>query len=554
MSGDFSARILKARTLTALFVAAPLSLALVGGCSSSGPVAFTGASEEELALAEEISLHELSQHVPIEDGIDARRDLAVRLVGVDELRMAHTRVQQTYKGVPVFGGEAIVHLSTDGTLFALTDTLVRGVRRDLDVRPSIERAAAIDAVLGEYGCDNCLTEEPKSDLFVFRHQGEDRLAYRVALHRESEEDTSMPVVFIDAHSGQKIFEYDNLQTATGISLYSGTVEINTYQKSGTYYLEDVSRKLVTRDNKNTPGALLALLGFAGTTSDVTSATDVWGAAAVNAQNAAVEAHYASAKVYDYYKDVHGRTGIDGSDGPGTYTSHDGSTKLVVSRVHYSSKYNNAFWDGSKMTYGDGDGTTFRPLISLDICGHEMTHGVTERTANLTYSGESGALNEAISDIMGAMVERSVRGESANTWLVGEDVFTPATADDALRYMDEPHRAADNGFTADDDPCHYSERYTGTGDNGGVHINSGIVNKMFYLLAAGGSHHLGGSMTGIGAEKAAAIVYKALTTYMTASTNFAQARAAMINASNALYGNESAESAAVAQAWSLVGVS
>jgi thermolysin len=183
----------------------------------------------------------------------------------------------------------------------------------------------------------------------------------------------------------------------------------------------------------------------------------------------------------------------------------------------------------------------------------MTHGVTERTAKLTYSGESGALNEAISDIMGAMVERYTRGESANTWLIGEEAFTPGVAGDALRYMDNPHKATNNGYTADDDPDHYSERYTGSSDNGGVHINSGIVNKMFYLLAVGGSHHLGGSMVGIGADKAAAIVYKALTAFMTASTNFAGARAAMLNAAAALYGNGSAEHAAVGQAWSLVGV-
>ncbi|EYF00560.1 M4 family metallopeptidase [Chondromyces apiculatus] len=129
-----------------------------------------------------------------------------------------------------------------------------------------------------------------------------------------------------------------------------------------------------------------------------------------------------------------------------------STRGISARdAHYSKKYNNAFWNGSVMTYGDGDGTTFTPLVTLDICGHEMTHGVIERTANLTYSGESGALNEAIADIMGAMVERSARGESANTWLIGEDAFTPGTPGNALRYMADPHQATDGGFTANGDP-------------------------------------------------------------------------------------------------------
>src|SRR5207245_6235246 len=124
------------------------------------------------------------------------------------------------------------------------------------------------------------------------------------------------------------------------------------------------------------------------------------------------------------------------------------------------------------------------------------------------------INESMSDVFGAMTERYVRGESANTWLQGEDNYTPGVPGDAFRYMDDPHRASEKGYTVDDDPDHYSERYTGTADNGGVHINSGIANKTFYLLAKGGTHHLGGSMTGIGADAAALIWYKALTTYMT----------------------------------------
>jgi thermolysin len=536
-----------------LLCAAPLGLLGLQGCSSGSPAAFTDGSNDELEIAKELSLQELELRVLPEE-IDTRRELDVRRVFVDELSMAHTRMQQKVGGVPVFGGEAIVHLNKDGSFFALTDNLVRKVPHDLDTNPAFDGAVAIDRVLGEYDCADCLTSEPKADLLVLPQDEGARLVYRVALQREDgTANTSMPVVFIDAKSGEKVWEYDNLQTATGTSLYNGNVTINTYLKSGTYYMEDLSRKIVTRDNRNTPSSFGAMFGLAGSTYDFTDTNDVWGESAQAAQKAGVEAHYGSATTYDYFKNVHGRDGIDGNGGPGGYTAHDGTTKLVVSRVHYSTKYNNAFWNGSMMTYGDGDGTTFTPLVTLDICGHEMTHGVTERTANLTYSNESGALNEAISDIMGAMVERYARGDSANIWMIGEDAYTPSTPGDALRYMDDPHKAKDGGYTANDDPDHYSERYTGTGDNGGVHINSGIPNKMFYLLAVGGSHHLGGSMTGIGHDKAAAIVYKALTTYMTSSTNFAQARTAMINASNALYGSGSAESAAVGQAWSLVGV-
>ncbi len=192
---------------------------------------------------------------------------------------------------------------------------------------------------------------------------------------------------------------------------------------------------------------------------------------------------------------------------------------------------------------------------MDLCGHELTHGVTQFTAGLTYAGESGALNESMSDVFGVMIDRYVRGESTNTYRIGEECYTPTNGNpnDALRYMDNPHLAISSRFTTDDDPDHYSERYTGALDSGGVHINSGIANKAFHLVAKGGSHHLGGSMVGIGADAAAAIWYKALTTYMTSSTNFAGARVATLNAATVLYGQNSTQYNTVAQAWNLVGV-
>jgi hypothetical protein len=152
-----------------------------------------------------------------------------------------------------------------------------------------------------------------------------------------------------------------------------------------------------------------------------------------------------------------------------------------------------------------------------------------------------------------MLERNVRGESANTWKLAEEAYTPGTPGDALRYMDNPHLASNKGFTADDDPDHYSERYTGASDNGGVHINSGISNKAFYLLAQGGTHHLGGSMTGIGADAAAQIWFTALSSYMTSGTNFINARLATSLAAAALYGSGSTRHQAVEKAWCLVGV-
>ncbi|UQA54838.1 M4 family metallopeptidase [Polyangium aurulentum] len=532
----------------AVFIAAPVVSLSLYGCSSAGPVEFGTGSVEELELAKELSLQELELHI-MPEMANPRDNVDVRRVFVDDLAMAHTHVQQKHRGVPVFGGEAIVHLNKDGSYAGVTDAMSRRIPDTLDVKPTFNAEKARDLVLGDYECVSCLTGEPKVDLFVYPHGREMRLAYRVQLHREDgTEKTAMPVYFIDAHTGEKLLEYNNLQTATGVSLYSGTVTVTTSVSGSTYYLEDTTKKIGTFNNNNTPSSNTGN----GTTSRYTDTDNTWDSAA---QKAGVDAHWGATQVYDYYKSVHGRNGINGVGGPGATASAVGGVALITSKVHYGSSYNNAYWNGSWMTYGDGDGSTFSPLVSLDICGHEMTHGVITATANLTYQGESGALNEGIADIFGAMVEAYAKGGvTAKTWKIGEEVFTPSNGtNDALRYMDNPHLAGNSGFTADDDPDHYTERYTGTGDNGGVHINSGIVNKMFHLLVAGGSHHKGGSMTGIGADPAAKIVYRALTTYMTQSTNFAGARLAMEKAATDLHGAGSAQLTAVSTAWYLCGV-
>ncbi|HYE15201.1 MAG TPA: M4 family metallopeptidase [Pyrinomonadaceae bacterium] len=521
---------------------------------------------EKLARAEAASLLRL-QNKLARKGI-APNDVKTLRVFEDKDRpeRVHTHVQQTHNGVPVFGGEAIVHLDAVSGEEAqpTTDTLVPDV--SVHTTPGMTAKEAVGLAKAQYkakkGCDECLTGEPQADLWVLRHEGADHLVYRVQLARlDGTEHTSEPVYFIDAHTGALVWGYDNLQTqaatGTGVSLYSGTQPINTIRSGSSYYMEDLSRAVGTFDNRNSAkiNTTMGYITSYGSVYRFADADNLWNASTAKA---GVDAHYGAAKVYDYFLSVHGRNGIDGSGGPRTYASVDGSTGLISSIVHFGKSYNNAFWSSSKnqMFYGDGDGVNFSPLVTLDICGHEMQHGITSRTANLTYANESGALNESWSDVFGAMVELYAEGaETTTTWWVGEDANTPGVVGDALRYMDRPHNAGNYGYTANDDPDHYSERYTGTGDNGGVHINSGIPNHVFYLLAKGGPHaHVAGTpVTGIGADKAAAIWYKALTTYMTSSTNFAGARAATINAADALYGAGSAESLSVAQAWAACGV-
>lgn len=485
----------------------------------------------------------------------AANELTFRTKRVEEDQQAgmHTHVQQVYRGIPVFGGEAIVHLDAKGAARtaggaapSMTDDLVRDIQTD--TTPSLSAARAAKIATSAYGCEKCLTAKPKTDLWVLRlpNRSPDALVYRVQLRRiDGTAKTALPVYFVNAHNGSVEMNYDDLQTGTGQSLYSGQRQINTYYiylnpSYPTYFMEDHIRKVITLD------------GLTNTTSAnyITDLDNVWNAAS---QKAAVDAHFGTAQALDYYKKTFNRNGFDGRGGPNYRYSKDGVTLLKSIRVHYGYRYNNGFWDGSEIVLGDGDGVINGPNVSVDWLAHEWTHSVTQYTANLVYQGESGALNESISDVFACLVERYTFGDNANTWKIFEKTVTPKKAGDAERDMANPHKGVNYGFTADDQPDHYSERYTGTQDNGGVHVNSGISNKAFYLVAKGGSHHRGGSMTGIGPDKAGKIWYRALTAYMTKSTNFKGARTATLNAAKQLYGAGGPEYAAVARAWTLVGV-
>ena len=511
-------------------------------------------------------------------GIKKTHEFKVKRTKVDELAMAHTHVQHTHEGVPVWGSEAIVHLKADGSLSGITDGLVPNVV--VDVKPRISSEVAIGEAKKEasktYECPIQSAKKSETDLWVMRHEGKDHLVYRVQMScLEGHSGPSAPVYFIDAHTFEVVFVYDNLQSisaiGTGTSLYRGTVSFTTEENGPlSYTMSDVTRRLGTLDmNWDVDGPWWCI------GSDL---NDIWGT--FHTQHdppQGVDVRFGSEQTYAYYLNVHNRSGLDGSGGPVTSYSlcqpNPGPISALYSGVRWGNAQNNAFWCPAPecvaqidpttyvryittpmIMYGDGDGTNYGPLVSLDIVGHEMTHGVTQYTAGLVYSGESGALNESMSDVFGAMIERYVDGESSDTWRSGEDVYTPGTPGDAARYMDTPHLAANKGYTVDDDPDHYSERYTGTGDNGGVHINSGIPNYAFYLLAKGGTHHVSGlSMVGIGTSKAEKIWYRALTTYMVSSTSFAEARTATLKAARDLHASAGSEYAAVDSAWCLVGL-
>jgi Zn-dependent metalloprotease len=250
-----------------------------------------------------------------------------------------------------------------------------------------------------------------------------------------------------------------------------------------------------------------------------------------------EAYDGSGATYDLYQEVFERNSID-----------DRGLRLD-STVHYDVKYDNAFWNGSQMVYGDGDGDLFERFTkSIDVIGHELTHGVTEYEASLRYQGEPGALNESFSDVFGSLVKQRVLGQTADQadWLIGAELLTPNVKGVGLRSMKAPGTAYDDPVLGKDpQPANVANKYTGSADNGGVHINSGIPNHAFYLAAV--------AIGGYAWEKAGKIWYIALRDRLRSSSNFKRAATLTIAISGELYGANSQEQNAVREAWRQVGV-
>ena len=455
---------------------------------------------------------------------------------VDADGTEHVRFDRTHRGLPVIGGDVVLH-SRNGQIKSISMS-----QRDvlgLSVRPTLASEDAVVMAGADFGAD--FTGTPERVLVVYARAGAPRLAWQVRLSNERADMTYI----VDAHTAGIIDRWSNLETATAAgsakTLYSGDVTLTTNSVVGGYELRDPSRGLMrTIDGSNSR-----------TSGQVYKDSDNhWGNyTTADKATAAADAQYGAAVTWDYYKNVHGRNGI-ANNGKGSY-----------SRVHYGFRYANAYWSDACfcMTYGDGDGVNIGPLVSLDIAGHEMSHGVNANTANLIYSGESGGLNEANSDILGTMVEfHANNAQDTPDYLIGEKIVlgnVSGSADQrALRYMFDPIRDGRS-------PSCYASSL-GTLD---VHFSSGVANRFFYLLAEGSAakafggvnHHAptcnGASVSGIGRTKAAKIWYRALTVYFTASTNYAGARVATINAAKDLYGAASVEANAVAAAWSAVKV-
>ncbi|MFE5213261.1 MULTISPECIES: M4 family metallopeptidase [unclassified Streptomyces] len=487
-------------------------------------------------------------------GLTSAEDTSVRDVIVDKDGTQHVRYDRTYHRLPVLGGDFVVHLTADGG-YRSADRATRGRISLASVVPKISGRKAADLAVNALRAANLGEKlrqvKAKPQLVVDALHGAPRLAWRTdAAGLDSLGNPVGRTVLTDARTGARIDAWDTIETATGDgkSLYGGTVALETTQSGSAYQLKDPTRgNTYTGDAANKTD--LCIFGICFSRAPATLFTDAdnhWGTGTTaDRSSAAVDAQYGTNETWDYYKNVHGRNGIAG-DGKGSYN-----------RVHYGNNYNNAFWDDSCfcMTYGDGDGTTFGPLVALDVAGHEMTHGVTSKSAALTYSGESGGLNEATSDILGTMVEWYANNSSdTGDYLIGEKIVRSGFGKTALRYMDKPSK---DGNSAD-----YWSSSVGNLD---VHYSSGVANHFAYLLAEGSGAKTingvsydsptanGSTVTGIGRDKVGKIWYRALTVYMTSSTNYAGARTATLNAAKDLYGAGSAEYNAVAAAWSAVNV-
>ncbi len=456
----------------------------------------------------------------VKDFVNKKGDFAVQNVEKDGSSQI-VRLQQEVDGVPVFGSVVVGNVAKDGTLKAIVNDAI-----NVKGKPGLAKKATLSEKKAIKLYQKAIKASkfevaPKAELVIYPVKDDAVYAYKVTSTVLAGKEPSRWTYFIDANSGKVLNKFDQLAHATGTTVLGTSATFNTTLSGSTYYLQDTTRGkgVYTYDAKNRtslPGTLWA------------DADNVFNA---TYDRAAVSAHVNAAKTYDFYKNTYGRN------------SFDNAGARLNSTVHYSTNYNNAFWDGTKMVYGDGDGTTFVALSgALDVVAHELTHAVTEYTAGLVYQNESGAINEAVSDIMGTVAEYTVG--SNFDWLVGEDIYTPGVSGDALRSMSNP--------AAYGDPDHYSKRYTGTQDNGGVHTNSGIVNKAAYLLGNGGTFY-NVSVTGIGVPKLGAIYYRALNVYLTPNSNFSSLRAAVVQSAKDLYGSTSAEATAAAKSFDAVGV-
>jgi Zn-dependent metalloprotease len=539
------------------------------GQASSGPDPAAGA-----ALAAELAPR-FERFGLGEDG-----DLVVQEVAADPDGTRHVRLQQRYRGLRVWGGQAILHLGPDGTERPATDALVRGIR--LEVRPNLGQAEALAIAHQREAPQGSYARPPKAELVVYPatvltpedgaaggRNARDfaprvtrlHLAWHVRMELENgAPETRHDDFLVDAHTGAVLKRWSSLLTfrspkekdkprprgkgraavTKGRSQYSGEVKLGSLSAECGYVMADPTRAHIsTRDLAGgTQGHGALYVSQTGEWGDGQNYDPGRGSKSKNGQTAAVDAQYGLQTTWDFYKRILDRNGIDGKGRP------------AYNLVHYAHGYDNAFWDDDCfcMTYGDGE--VYKTLTALDVVGHEVSHGLCHATADLEYDGESGALNEANSDILGVMIHlygAAGRGEGAEVpdkgavWTIGADLGT-SLGTTPLRFLYKPSL---DGFSPD--------AWSPDLDTMNVHFGSGPMNRAFYFLSQGASakpkddtysKYLPKGMAGLGNDKAVRIWWRTLSTYLTPRSRYLDARQGAIRAAGDLYGKASPEVKAV----------
>lgn len=495
-----------------------------------------------------------------------------RKLGVekDQLGFETHRFQQTVNDIPVEYGMIAVQ-TKEGKILGETGKWIIKVPEGIEKKANISESIALQNALSFVGADvykwqskeeeDFLKKElndvnasfaPKGELTYYSDPTDEKLrdlklAYKFDIY--SEKPISRQYVFVDAKSGKILgtdaIIHDVNAPGTATTGYSGSRNITADSYNGSYRLRESGRNAGTGTGTNVETYNLKKGTSYSSAVDFTDTDNVWNNVNANKDQYATDAHWGAEMTVDYYYTKFNRKSIDNNN------------FAIKSYVHYSTNYFNAFWDGSRMTYGDGSSSTNGglPLTAIDVCGHEITHGMTSKTANLVYQREPGALNEGFSDIFGNSIELWARPGQAS-WKLGEDFNY------VIRDMANP-----NAYRQ---PDTYKGTYwkdattTGcvtpgqtTNDYCGVHTNSGVLNFWYYLLVTGGTgtndNGFAYNVSGIGLDKAGAIAYRTLTSYLTSSSTYANARTSSIQAAKDLYGVSSNEATQVTNAWNAVGV-
>lgn len=474
------------------------------------------------------------------------------------------KMQQYYRNIKIeFSIQNIV--SENGILKSSNGRYVE--IGTINIEPKLTENEALNFALKNIGAKSYMWEDKKNEDFIKKEENNVKATYYpkaelVIIEKDLFGESPTPIlaykfniyasypisrdyIYIDADNGDVLLKDPIIKhiQGSGTTRYSGQRTFETQQNGNQYKLRDYSRGngIETYNMNNTAN-------YAGATDFIDNDNN-WTSAEynnANKDNAALDAHWGTEKTYDYFLTKHNRNSYNNN---GAILKNYVHSNLIA--MGYPSN-DNAFWDGQRMTYGDGT-SSFDALTSIDVVGHEIGHGVCSNTANLIYSKESGAINEGLSDIWGAMIEYYA-DTTKQTYLIGEDI---KLGGGALRSMSNPN--------VYNQPKTYGGTYwydqnctpNNTNDYCGVHRNSGVMNHWFYILSEGktDTNDLGNSynVIGIGKDKAAKIVYRAESVYFTATTNYLQAKDLTIQAAKDLYGTNSVESATVCQSWYAVGV-